>query len=351
MKSTWLIAAAIAAMTLAVPALAQSKRITGESTMGGSGPIKDEMTPEVRERIKKGLAWLAKQQRDDGTFGQNQGYGGTGIIAIAGLAYMADGNMPGEGPYGREVSRVLDHVLKNCQESGLIAGPGDGSPMYGHGFATLFLAEAYGQTQRADLKEKLQNAVRLLVQTQNKEGGWRYQPQPVDADISVTICQIMALRAARNAGVKVPKLTIDRAIDYVKKSQEPDGGFSYTLQSRGSAFPRSAAGLACLYYAGVYEGKEVENAIKYLAKFIPGDRGNMGAGEYHYFYGHYYNTQAMFMAGGDAWAKYWPAIRADMLKRQQNDGGWSGEAGNVYATGMALIILQMPNRLLPILQK
>ena len=225
---------------------------------------------------------------------------------------------PREGTYGPNVDKVLGFVLRNCQESGLITANGYSSPMYGHGFATLFLAECYGQTQRQDIKEKLLNAVRLLVQTQNSEGGWRYQPVPFDADISVTICQIMALRAARNAGIKIPKITIDRALDYVKKSQEPDGGFSYMLNSRGSAFPRSAAGVACLYYSGVYTGREIDSGIKYLmANGIPGPNlaPNPG-GDYHYFYGNYYATQATFMAGGDAWKKYWPAIRSELLRRQ-----------------------------------
>ncbi len=168
----------------------------------------------------------------------------------------------------------------------------------------------------------------------------------------MTICEVMALRAARNAGIKVPALTIDRAIDYVKKSQESDGGFSYMLSSRGSGFPRSAAGVACLYYAGIYHGPEIEKGIAYLMKpeNLPGSKAG-GQQEYHYFYGNYYATQATFMAGGDAWAKYWPAIRADLLSKQQSDGSWNGEAGTPYATSMALIMLQVPNRLLPILQK
>ena len=101
--------------------------------------------------------------------------------------------------------------------------------MYSHGFGTLFLAEAYGMTHRPEIREKLQKAVRLIIDTQNIEGGWRYQPVKHDADLSVTICQINALRAARNAGLFVPKETVDACIDYVKRSQNPDGGFRYML--------------------------------------------------------------------------------------------------------------------------
>ena len=107
--------------------------------------------------------------------------------------------------------------------------------MYGHGFATMFLAECYGMSPRPELREKLAKAVKIIVNSQNKEGGWRYQPVRADADISVTVCEIMALRAARNAGLFVPNETIDRAIDYVKRSQNADGGFMYMIQGGESA--------------------------------------------------------------------------------------------------------------------
>jgi len=57
------------------------------------------------------------------------------------------------------------------------------------------------------------------------------------------------------------------------------------------------------------------------------------------------------MYGGDAWDGYWPMIRNDLLNKQGRDGAWTGETGPVYCTSMALIMLQVPNRLLPILQK
>ena len=71
--------------------------------------------------------------------------------------------------------------------------------MYDHGFATLFLAEVYGMTRTPKLRNSLERAVRLIINAQNKEGGWRYEPDSKDADLSVTVCQVMALRAARNA--------------------------------------------------------------------------------------------------------------------------------------------------------
>src|SRR5205807_350313 len=143
-------------------------------------------------------------------------------------------------------------------------------------FATLFLAEAHGMVNqpalRNALKGSLDRAIKLIIRTQNSEGGWRYRPVRNDADLSVTICQIMALRAARNAGFAVPKKTADDCIAYVKKCQElpGSGGFRYQPSGRDTGFARTAAGVVALYSAGLYEAKEVERGLDYLKGFQPG---------------------------------------------------------------------------------
>ncbi len=302
-----------------------------------------------QKAVQRGLAWLAAQQAEDGSFGASSQYGrNVAISALAGMAFVADGSVPGRGRYARNVERALRFILNaTAEQSGLISAETSYGPMYGHGFATLLLAELYGMAPDPDLREKLRKAVLLIVRTQNDEGGWRYHPVKADADLSVTICQIMALRAARNVGIDAPKSTIDRAIRYVRASQNRDGGFRYMLDSAGSMFARSAAGVAALFYAGIYEGPEIERGLRYLEQFTPGK----AAEQTHYFYGHYYAVQAMYIAGGDHWQRWWPAIRDELLDKQDADGSWQGQAGTEYGTAMALIILQVPDQTLPIFQR
>ena len=180
--------------------------------------------------------------------------------------------------------------------------------------------------------------------TQNSEGGWRYNPVPFDADVSVTICQVMALRSARNAGIKVPKKTIDQAVDYVKNCQNPDGGFKYMLNSGSSAWPRTAAGVATLFYAGLYEDAAITKGIEYLnKKVLPNIKTS---GQPHYYYGQYYAVQAMYLAGGEQWKRWWPEVREALIRNQASSGGWlDHHAGGSYATAMSLIILQMPHHM------
>ena len=312
--------------------------------------IFEELPPAARTAIDRGLTRLAAMQSEDGSFGGGRYGRHVGITAIAGLALMADGNLPGRGDHGEAVRRALQFVLANANEAGLLAADTSHGPMYGHGYAALFLGEAYGAGAGADdtkVRATLIRAIRLIVDCQNDEGGWRYHPQPYDADLSVTITQIMALRSARNAGLSVPKETIDRAVSYVRRCQNPeDGGFRYMLRSGGSAYARSAAGVASLQYAGVYNDDAVRDGLAYLAAAEgQAERGG------HYHYGRYYAAQALFLAGGSHWSEGFPRMRDEMLERQQSDGSWTASHGDAYGTAMSLIVLQMPNRLLPIFQR
>lgn len=310
----------------------------------------DELTPETRDAIDRGLEWLSKRQKPDGSFGSNDSYGSiSAVTALSGLAFMSAGHLPGRGKYGQQVQKAVDYLVNNAQESGLLAAESSHGVMYSHGFATLFLGEVYGMTGDERVKEKLQKAVRLLHRSQNPEGGWRYMPVPADADVSVTICSVMGLRAARDAGIKVEKEVIDKAIAYVRRCRNPDGGFSYIANmggGGGSAFERSAAGVATLYYAGIFDGDEIKSGLEYIAQFQPGRNKRSHS---HYYYGHYYAAQAMFLAGGEHWKDWYPAVRDELIKtKQQADGSFSGEVSAEYCTACALIVLQMPNRYLPV---
>ncbi len=310
----------------------------------------DELTPEAQAAIDRGLAWLASRQNPDGSFGDNGGYGAiSGVTALSGLAFMSAGHLPGRGKYGEVVGKAVEFILNNSQESGLLAAEASHGVMYSHGFATLFLGEVYGMSGDERVKEKLQKAVRLIHRSQNPEGGWRYMPVPYDADISVTICQVMALRAAHDAGINVDKAVMDKAVAYVRRCQNPDGGFNYIAGSAGgSAFERSAAGVATLYYAGVFEGDDLKRGLEYIARYQPDQ--NRGRSLSHYYYGHYYAAQAMFLAGGEHWKNWYPAVRDELIKarRDKTTGAFSGEVNAEYCTACALIVLQMPNRYLPV---
>jgi hypothetical protein len=330
---------------------------------------KGMITLEAQGAIDNGLAYLARTQNDDGSFGIGNQRGNIAVTSLAGLAFMAGGHQPGRGRYGTTVRKAVENILSHEERDprGYLHNPRSNihGPLYAHGFATLFLAEVHGMIGEKDLRDRVRGtlgrAVDLIVKGQNKQGGWRYRPFDGDADISATICQIMALRAAHNAGITVPKETADRCIEYVKRCQDPSsGGFRYQPHGGPPGFARTAAGIVALNSAGVYEGKDIEKALEYLMRFKPGGGGAVGAGifgnletQVHYHYGHYYAAQATWIAGGRYWKEWYPAIRDELLTNgRRGDGSWfNSQFDPHYCTAMSLIILQIPNRYLPILQR
>ena len=349
-KRTTLVTGLLVGVFALPPALAQE--VPAPDKNARDNPLQGtELNDAQRAAVERGLAWLAARQQADGNFGGMGGGAQAAVTAVSAISMMAAGNLPGRGKYGANVAKAVDAIIAGAQPNGLLADANSGGgTMYAHGFAALFLGEVYGMTGDERVKEPLTRAIRLIQKTQNPEGGWRYTPAPVDADISVTICQVMALRAARDAGIKVEKDVIDKAVKYVKGLQNPDGGFNYMASGgNNSMFPRSAAGVATLYYAGESGGKPIDSGLAYIERFRPGRAGaNADSINGHYFYGHYYAAQAMFLAGGEHWAKWYPAVRDELVARQSPDGSWNGEVTGEYCTAMALIVLQMPNRYLPV---
>lgn len=323
-------------------------------------------TPESEAAVQRGLAWLATRQEADGHWRSGGYRAEVAITALCLMAYLSAGHQPGRGRYGTVINDAVDFLLNNVRMDGTFAPPGliraggGGPPMYGHGFATLALAEVYGMTRRRDIKRKLQAAVKLIEDTQTRsganEGGWRYQPMQGDADISVTVVQVLALRGARNAGIKVSQETIDRAMAYIKRcANNPDGGFSYQVFQRQSGPARTGGAVLSLLMGGERDTPECQNGLDYLLQ-RPYNRANEWPYREHFYYAMYYVTQAMYQAGGTYWKQWFPNIRDILVRRQAPDGSWSrndgySEAGPEYATAMAILVLQVPAGLLPIYQK
>jgi hypothetical protein len=317
----------------------------------------------TQEAIQKGLLYLREHRNPSGAWTDIVGrkvhntYEGelnehVGVTALAGIAFLASGSLPDQGPYCDEIRGALQYVMGQVQENGFITA--HGSRMYEHAFATLFLAEAYGTTRDERVKENLKMAVRLIEKAQNSGGGWRYLPGAQDSDMSVTVCQVMALRAARNAGIQVGPRTINEAVRYVKESFRPEeGAFDYQFSQQPfrsrTSFALTAAGVTTLYGAGEYDAVELKKGLEFLWRNRP--EPEHAENRFDYYYAQYYAVQAMFQAGGSLWSGWYKYVRDDLLSLQKTDGSWQDLVGANYATAMAAIILQIPYQYLPITER
>jgi len=357
------------------------RRIARAGTPGDSESSPEPRAVEIERAVDRGLHWLAENQEPCGGWVADSGHkqessyvvyhtaqqcrdeGGAfvGVSALAGLAFLADGQLPDRGPYADLVSRTIDYVLKTQNEFGYFCD--GGSRMYSHSFAVLFLSQVFGMcTQRTkDIEHALVMAVQFDQQAQNENGAWRYQPFTVESDLSVTVCQVQALRAARGAGIPVAKSVIDRVVQYVRDSRITDdedasGCFYYKIYGRGArsktSFAINAAAVTTLHSAGLYDEREYGRALDFVAQSYPEVSARF-PDHFFYWYGNYYAAQALFTEGGPRWKAYWSRLRDDLLSRQQEDGRWRNSVGpgDAFSTAVACLLLRVPAQYLPIFQR
>jgi hypothetical protein len=337
-----------------------------------------QVPAKYRPHIRKGLEWLAKQQSRDGHYEARGGQYPVAMTALAGMAFLCEGSTIQQGKYATNIRRVRDWLMLRSQSNGLIGDPRNRQEaaryMYGHGFATLFLSCVYGGEIDVDRRRKLQDiltrAVQFCRQAQTRRGGWGYVSAKDGRDFdegSVTVTQVQALRAARNAGIPVPVEAIKDSQKYLEASTAPDGGVRYSLANGGGGSGRpalTAAAIACGFSTGDYNSPLVKKWFKFCESRLP--LSVRGARFGHDEYTHYYYAQALYLLGDEGWARLFPQTKGNGLSwqkyrdamfdsivgRQTGDGSFSGgNIGTVYVTSLFLTILQLENGCLPIYQR
>jgi hypothetical protein len=288
---------------------------------------------------------------------------GVAMSALAIMGMASVGHLPSDPTEeGRAMRMALEFVLReeHQREDGYY-GKQDNSRMYGHGIITLMLAEMLGMGLDEDMdrkvRESCQNAINLIVQSQKRrsgknDGGWRYEPDQNDADLSATVWQLMSLRAAKNAGIEVPAETIAKALGYVRRTFDPQkGGFRYEAEGGHFLFSTVAEGLLSMQVCGAYDAEEVIKSSDYLLK------EKLEKHNQWFYYGTYYYAQGMAQRGGEYASTAKRATAEALLKTQDKDGFWKadggneGSAGRVYATSLALLSLSIHHNFLPIYQR
>ncbi len=334
---------------------------------------------ELESATTAGLSWLSEQQSPRGYWqahvghkqadrylilhsaGDNErrGQGHPGVTALCGMAFLAGGHLPNRGRYGVQVRRALDYTLEHVTDSGLVHD--GGTRMYSHAFATLFLAEIYGMVGGPETRTALERATHIIVDSQNRHGAWRYNAFSPHADLSVTVCQLQALRAARNIGILVPRSTIDAALAYVERSRTTQGPASglyyYKIHGRGAwrkntQYAINAAAVTALFSAGVHDETKYATALDFLQDEYPSQVA-WNSTHFFYWYGNYYACQAFFQAGGARFHRYYRQLVTDLIRLQRSDGRWRNKTGpgDAFSTAVACLLLQLPKQYLPIFQR
>ena len=328
---------------------------------------------EIRVALTRALDHLAATQQENGSWPGEYGQANAGLAVMsfiggkcvpkdysaklqAGVGYLRSQFTPG--------SNYPDDPEKAAKEGGLFGTP----QLYQHAIATLGVIEAFVDMNDASLEPIAAEAIQLILRSQNTErkpvalqgpvpldsphyGSWRYEPDSTDGDISVSVWQILTLRAAVNAGFTVPESAFTAAAKYVRTLRGADGSFCYQAvlnlppgEEAGDSCARAGMGAIALQLGGFSKDPLIAPAVRFMQAHGPVWNLEYPGNGYPFYYW-YYGTRAMYMAGGEDWRVWKDWMCRFLVDHQNEDGSWDGDQneGNLletYRTALGALMLE-----------
>lgn len=345
---------------------------------GRSGATKSKLlaagggNPMSERAVERGLAWLARQQKQDGGWvfdgsDKDETAAATGICL---LPFLAAGHTHRSGKYSKVVDAGLKWLIRNMQSGGKFMGAKN---MYAQAIATIPLCEAYGMTKdKGFLLAPAQMAINYIQAAQGSDGSWGYQAKTT-GDTSIVGWQIQALKAAQlSKDIVVDDKVVKAAVAFLEKvgggSRKSTYGYTTGPGSPGTAL--TAVGLLCRYYTGWGPNNAgMIDGVEGLARRGP-QFGNKALGDMYYYY---YATQVVHFYGDDKW-KDWNEgpllngkrtggmrdwlVNMQVVKEGPNYGSWEPDPGHMGrhtgrlgTTAMCLLTLEVYYRHLPLYKR
>jgi len=328
-------------------------------------PYGTKLTPEelaaAKAGVDKAVAWLA-----EGTPAQSQARGVGHLLAAEALVMAALSEGGGYTSRSKLIeTQYVDWIAKKFEKSR--DGTWNGKPVsapsraiYEAAVATLCLAEAAHAGSAAAGKLARQSAEYLLAaqQTQRKcvpwkgpvaagmrpHGGWRYNGESTDADLSVTGWCWVALSAVDAAGIELPVVrdALGWGVDFSKRCGETDG-FHYFPGARSTTLLNSVGSFMLLLHGE--QGHKLTAGLKHLDPYLPAGTQVDPEGQYAFYYW-YYGTRVNYLRGGYPWQAWRSIMIRQLLHHQQADGRWrafKGEKGigDRFTTALGAMILRI----------
>lgn len=317
-----------------------------------------EFTDDSRAAIERGNAWLIKAINRDGGAGLDLSTpSDVACTSVVGLAFLSQGQTPGEGEHRQRQAAILEFLLKRVEGMGSGGAlqstasqiEGDLGPFATHFFATICLSQMLGESDNVDrVRRAVQRLVNYISANQLKDGSWgtnAWAPQLATASGWVS------LRAANFAGIKVSG-SAEKSGEYMIRTM-PRLGDSWGSGSWYHRLYGTAAGLRVLYSLGLENDEKARQSLADILALVEGsNRAFGGAGGEEYLTFHFM-TEMLMQMGGSNWARWYPNVRDRLVAVQNRDGSWTGHhciTSRTFSTACAMLVLTAPNRFLPISQ-
>ncbi|MCI0343032.1 MAG: DUF6288 domain-containing protein [Planctomycetales bacterium] len=282
--------------------------------------------------VAQSLDWIVSQQQPDGSFASNLGgkNGHVAVTSLSGLALLAGGSTPSDGPHASALRRAVRYVIQTAGDEGTVpkgtGGANWSQVNWSLGYGGAFLGLVHRRAPDAEVKAKLAAVAQAIVRNQEASGGWAHGPggpnalNYVELEIMSNWC-LLALGLARQAGVEVPQAPIDRAVAYIEACSSGGGvGYSTRQGQKGMGDPGRTAGAAVAFEALYLERHPMhERMVKFAARGF-GDlyKGHVSP-VMHYLAG----GMMAHAAGAKTWAAFQEPFRREFLAARRPDGSFS----------------------------
>lgn len=320
-------------------------------------------TRESEMAVELGLKWILKHQRPDGSWHFKHDHGNcngacenqgsqestTAATGLALMSLLGAGYTHRSGPYQQPIQKGLDYLVQKMRVTphggNLCQGE---AGMYSHAIATIALSEAYSMTDDAGLLEFVEQARKYIESAQHKLGGWRYNPGN-KGDMTVTGWQLMALKSCEMSGIKTGAVTYQLANDFLNSLQSSSGCFGYQAPDENPT--TTAIGiLAKMYLGASLDDISLQMGTEFVVDQSPSKTD---------VYFNYYATQVLHHRRDTGWPQWNQEMRDYLVAKQDNSdthraGSWyfpdrHGQVGGrLYTTAMAVMILEVYYRYLPL---
>ena len=340
-----------------IGARSSSLRFTALAKWGGK--------PASDLAVLAALRWLQKVQNPDGSWGSSDKWPGA-MTGFALLCFLGHGETPaGSKEFGATVNKAITALVNSgTKYEGALTLRGakelDQQPdAYAHGIATYALGEAYTMTKDARIAPVLTQAVNIILKGQADDGGWMYSyTRAMPSDTSVSGWQIQALKAAIMTKLPIDGLpaAMDNAMKNLDRVYDPKTKtFGYRMP--GDRNTLNGVGVLCKVAYEERVDQKARGGVDYILTNLvikyDGDTANL--------YSWYYNTQACFMVGGNAWQKWNRLFQDELIHHQSPDGSWPPNVaqdvgglpkdttidGQLYRTCLCTLMLEVYYRYLP----
>jgi len=265
---------------------------------------------------------LCKGGQCDGKGSVRFDIGATGLMLSR---FLLAGHNHRTGKYKRSVRRGVKWLRSIQQEDGSF----DNSCGVYHGLQTAMAAYPvvliFNSSQDSTLKKMTEPLLKHIHDTQNPDGGWPAQKgEPSTA--TTTAFAVMTLHAARKGFPEFGNESLLKGVDWFQKAM-PDNSSVLAVSAGGEVnasvvstpYARLGMAYAALYYGGVPKDSP---KMKNLAALILKDaesRTDFKKRKPGYYLEMYFNSIAMYYAGGKELEKWKKLIIDNMFKYRRRE--------------------------------